>query len=352
MRTSVLFNVIGSLSLAFCFAAIAAGQDSDQGTALGPEPAIPVYTRFIRISMTGTLSSSVVSRKDTTTGEVGTGANTVQGERLYDSNELSTPKRGALIVEAPMSALKFVIEKGNYVARVRVTASAINGDGKAVWSQQKDITISGKQSKLEARRQGSLYFVRAVTLPGGSDYQVEGKVEDLQQNVTGTARNPLKPSAGAPGINASDAMFVRRTDESTDKFEADEVFSYEGNAFSPILDPIFPAGREFGMQVFFVIYPDLRGAPPEMSLELLRAGRAIAKGALPFKHKLNDLALDGRATGFTATERAHEFPYLADMKFSQLPAGDYEAVITVSQGRSTITRSVPFKVAGTPPPAK
>jgi len=311
-----------------------------------------VYTRFIRISMTGTLSSSVVSREDTTTGEIEPGAKTVQGERLYDSNELSTPRRGAMIVEAPMSALKFVIEKGNYVARVRVTATAINGAGKAVWSQQKEITISGKQSKLAARRQGSLYFVRAVTLPGGSRYWVEGKVEDLEANVTGTARNPLKTSAGAPGINASDAMLVRRLDESIDKFEADQVFSYEGNAFSPILDPVFPTGRKFGMQVFFVIYPDLRGAQPEMSLELLRAGRAIAKGALPFKHKLNDLALDGRATGFSATERAHEFPYLADMKFSRLPAGDYEAVITVSQGHSTIKRSVAFQVAGTPPPAK
>ncbi len=345
--TSLPFHVTGSLCIAFCFAAIAAGQ--------GPEPAIPVYTRFIHISMTGTLSSSVVSREDTTTAEVGkgaNGANTVQSERLYDSNELSTPGRGALIVETPMSALKFVIEKGTYVARVRVTATAVNGDGKAVWSQQKEITISGKQSKLEARRQGSLYFVREVTLPGGSHYWVEGKVEDLEANVTGTARNPLKNSAGAPGINASDAMFVRRLDESTDKFDADQVFSYEGNAFSPILDPVFPTGRAFGMQVFFVIYPDIRGAPPKMSLELLRAGRAIAKGALPFKHKLYDLALDGRATGFSATERAHEFPYLADMKFSQLPAGNYEAVITVSQGRSTISRSVPFKVAGTPPPAK
>ena len=350
VRTSLRFGVIAALGVVFGFAAT--GKDADQGTALGPEPTIPVYARFIRTSMTGTLSSSVVSRHDITTGEVGTGANTVQGERLYDSNELSTPRRGALIVEAPLSAIKFVTEKGNYVARVRVTATAIDGDGKAVWSQQKEITIRGKENKLEARRQGSLYFVRGVTLPGGSEYWVEGKVEDLQANVTGTVRNPFKPSGGAPGISASDAMFVRRLDDSVDKFEADQVFSYEGNAFSPVLDPVFPAGREFGMQVFFVIYPDLKGAPPEMSLELMQAGRAIAKGALPFKHKLNEGALDGRSTNFASTERAHEFPYLADMKFNQLPAGDYEAVITVSQGQSTITRNVPFKVAGTPPPAK
>jgi len=351
MRTLLRFCITAALgAIILCFSA--AGQNADQGIALGPEPTLPVYTRFIRISMTGTLSSSVVSRQDTTTGEVATGANTVQGERLYDSNETATPFRGALIVEAPLSALKFEAEKGNYVARARVTATAINGDGKEVWSQQKEITISAKQNKLEARRQGNLYFVRAVTLPGGTDYFVEGKVEDLKANVTGTVRTPFKASAGAPGINASDAMFVRKFDGAVDKFEADQVFSYEGNAFAPILDPVFPAGREFGMQVFFIIYPDLNGAQPELGLELLNAGRAIAKGALPFKNKLREAAYEGRATGFDATERAHEFPYLADMKFSQLPAGDYEAVITVSQGRSTVTRSVPFKVAGTPPPAK
>ncbi len=351
MRTSLRFYLIAALgSIAFCFSA--AGQDPGNGTSLGPETTIPVFTRFIRTSMTGTLSSSTVSRQDITTGEVGTGANTVQGERLYDSNELSTPMRGALIVEAPLSALKFVIEKGNYLARARVTATALDGNGRAVWSEHKEFTVSGKQSKLETRRQGSLFFVRGVTLPAGSDYTVEGKVEDLQAGVTGTARNPFKPSGGAPGISASDGLFVRKFDTSVDKFEADQVFSFEGNAFSPVLDPVFPAGREFGMQLFFIIYPDLKGARPEMSLELMSNGRAVAKGALPFKNKLSEPALDGRATNFAATERAHEFPYLADMKFNQLPAGDYQAVITVSQGRSTITRSVPFKVAGTPPPAK
>ena len=351
MRTSLPFCLIAALgSIVFCFSA--AGQEADQGTSLGSEPTIPVFTRFIRTSMTGTLSSSVVSRHDITTGEVGTGADTVQGERLYDSNELSTPMRGALIVEVPLSALKFEIEKGNYVARARVTATALDGAGHAAWSEHKEVTIKGPASKLEARRQGSLYFVRGVTLPAGAEYTLEGKVEDLQANVAGTVRNPFKPSAGAPGINASDAMFVRKLNESADRFEADQVFSFEGNSFSPVLDPVFPAGREFGMQLFVVIYPDLKGAKPEMSLELMTNGRVVAKGALPFKNKLSEAALDGKATNFSSTERAHEFPYLADMKFNQLPAGNYEAVITVSQGPSTLTRNVSFKVAGTPPPAR
>jgi hypothetical protein len=53
-----------------------------------------------------------------------------------------------------------------------------------------------------------------------------------------------------------------------------------------------------------------------------------------------------------ASQHAKEFPYLADMQFSQLPEGDYQAVIRIRQGGRIITREVPFKVVGTAPPAK
>jgi hypothetical protein len=339
--------VFGGLLLS-C-SALAAWQDA-QGVALETQTAIPVYTRFVRTSLSGTLSSSVVQRADQTS-QTFPGSTSEQGELLYgSSNEVATPLHGVVVVEVPLSALKFGIDKGNYLARARVTATVFNSDGRAVWSQQKESTIRGKEGKLEARRQGSLFFLREVTLPGGSAYTVEGKVEDLQAaGSAGTIQNPLKVGAGAPGLHASDAFFVRKFDGAVDKFEADQVISYEGNALSPMLDPVFPAGRQFGMQMFFVIYPDIQGAPPDMKLELKRGDQVAAQGALPFKTKMRDTAVEGKIADMTPGH-AHEFPYLADMKFSQLPAGDYEAVISIRQGRSTITRSVPFTVAGTPPP--
>jgi len=42
--------------------------------------------------------------------------------------------------------------------------------------------------------------------------------------------------------------------------------------------------------------------------------------------------------------QAREFPYLANIQGTKLAAGDYGAIVTVRQGKSVITRSVPFRV--------
>jgi hypothetical protein len=272
--------------------------------------------------------------------------------------------RGIVVVEAPLNALKFETDKGKSTARAKVIAAVHDSTGRVVWSADKEVNVRVKAGDLAERRQGSLFLVREVTLPGGSEYAVEAKVEDLQTNDAKTIQTPIVPAKGVPGLNASDAMFVRKLD-SADSFESDQTISFENTALAPVLDPVFPAGRKFGMQLFFVVYPDINGAQPEMSVQLTKDGKVAAQGALPFKNKLHEKAFEGKNSaslsggggvlGLPALltshgQQAHEFPYLANLQFSQLPAGDYEAVITVHQGGGTITRSVPFRVAGTPPP--
>ena len=363
MRTSERFCLIAALGVAFCFSA--AGQNAaDQGVSLGNQSAMPVFARFIRTSMSGTLNSSSASGlQDNATNAVGTGRSSWDGSRV-DSNTTAGPMHGMVLVEVPLTALKFNTENGKYVARAKVTATVHDSDGKAVWSAEKEIGVHGPERKLEARRQGSLFFVRGLTLMGGSEYTVDAQVEDLQAQQTGASQNPVVTGAGAPGLNASDAMFVRKLDDSTDSFEADQTISMEGVALAPVLDPVFPAGRKFGMQMFFVLYPDIDGGQPDMTLQLVSNGKMAAQAPLPFKHALHERAFDGKNTPNgsiaggttaifnTASQKVKEFPYLADMHFSQLPEGDYQAVIRIRQGGRIITREVPFKVAGTPPPAK
>ena len=365
MKTNCRLRAIALFGgLVLSCSGLAGWQDAaDQGVSLGNQSSMPVFARFIRTSMSGTLSSSSAGGlQDNTTSAVGTGRSSVDGSRL-DSNTTSGPMHGMVLVEVPLTALKFNTEKGKYVARAKVTATVHNSDGKAVWSQEKEIGIHGPEKKLAARRQGSLFFVRGLTLMGGSTYTVEAQVEDLQAQQTGASENPVVTGAGAPGLNASDAMFVRKLDESMDSFEADQTISVEGVALAPVLDPVFPAGRKFGMQLFFVLYPDIDGAQPDMTLQLMTNGKIAAQGPLPFKHTLHERAFDGKNTPNgsiaggttaifnTATQKAKEFPYLADMQFTQLPEGDYQAVVRIRQGGRIITREVPFKVAGTPPPA-
>jgi len=51
----------------------------------------------------------------------------------------------------------------------------------------------------------------------------------------------------------------------------------------------------------------------------------------------------GRSTAIYGAQ-AREFPYLANIQGTKLAAGDYGAIVTVRQGKSVITRSVPFRV--------
>src|ERR1700690_1347155 len=102
MRTSSRFYLITALGgVAFCFSA--AGQDAaDQGVSLGNQSAMPVFARFLRTSMSGTLSSSSAGGlRDNATGAIGTGRSSVDGGRIA-SNTTTGPMHGMVLVEVPL----------------------------------------------------------------------------------------------------------------------------------------------------------------------------------------------------------------------------------------------------------
>jgi hypothetical protein len=142
----------------------------------------------------------------------------------------------------------------------------------------------------------------------------------------------------------SDALFVRPFRGAVDRFEADQVFSYDGDALSPILQPEFRAGEPLNLQIYFVVYPDLYGAQPVMNLEILQNGRSVGRTTLPFTDAIRDTSREGR--GGLQGEQKRQFPYLATMRGAKLTPGEFEARVTVQQGKNVVTRSVPFRVMG------
>ncbi len=253
------------------------------------------------------------------------------------------PTNGLLLVECPFDALQFRAEGGRYAVQARVTETVRNAEGKPVWEAGKEISLKEPLKKQDVRRAGSLFYMRELQLPGGQ-YTIEATVEDLLAGKTGTISRALKAGDSLPGLGMSDALFVRPFNNSADRFEADQVLSYDAKALSPILDPVFQAGREFDLQLYFVIYPDLRGAQPEISLEILRNGQAVGRSQLPFNDRIRNTTGEGQALDAKG-EQKHEFPYLASILKASFDAGQYEARVTVRQGRSTITGAVPFRVA-------
>lgn len=257
------------------------------------------------------------------------------------------PTNGALLVETPIAALQLDDKGGSYLGRAVLTAMVKNAAGKTVWQAKKEFTLKGPSRKLDERRTGNVCFIRDVQLPGGQ-YTIEAAVQDLNSGKSGNFSEPLRASPSLPGFTVSDALFVRNLNGDADKFEGDQVISYEGRALAPLLDPAFQSGQMFNLEMYFILYPDIRGGQPDISIEILRDGQVVGRTHLPFADRLHDASRDNPNVGSGARsnqgEQKSEFPYLATIRDASFGAGQYEARLTVRQDKQTITRSASFRV--------
>ena len=177
-------------------------------------------------------------------------------------------------------------------------------------------------------------------------------MEDLVAGTTGVIQTPVRVGRNAPGLVASDALVVRPFKGSADKFEADEVLSYEGEALSPVLDPVFRAEAPIDLQVYLRLYPDIHDAPLDLSMEVLNDGHVVARMPLPFKSGLANNAREGASSKIAGRVenitggQSKEFPYLVNLKGAKFPPGDYQGVISIRQSKRVIKRVVAFKVVG------
>ncbi len=252
------------------------------------------------------------------------------------------PATGMVVAECPIGAFQSRTEGGKFTIEARVTETVRNAQGKSVWEARKDISIKETVKKHSGREKGNIYYVRGVQLPGG-EYTVEATVEDLVAGKSGKDSNTLHATSNLPGLAVSDAIFARYLNEAADRFEADRVLAYDGRALAPLLDPVFMANQPFTLRLYFVIYPDLNGAQPEVSLEILNNGQSAGRSQLGFRDVIKNTAGEnGTLSG--KSEQKHEFPYLTEIRDASFDAGQYEARVTVRQGRNTVTRSVPFRV--------
>jgi hypothetical protein len=323
--------------------------------------AIPVHVRLMRVSASPSKSEST-GGQETGFGEPFTLVSALdfsvvsEGASMEDAswpNDPHEPLQGLVTVESPLTAFRFDKDDtaGAYQGHARITAIVRDAKGEPIWTGQKDVNLHGPLSKLAARREGSIFFMRAVTLIGQGPFTMEVKVEDLVGQTTGTITTPVRIGRNAPGLAATDAVVVRPFRSSADAFEADQVLSYEGDALSPVLDPVYRADQPVDMQIYLRLYPDIQGTPLDMSLEVLNEGKVVGRMALPFKGMLSGSAREGASSGATGASgtmaaQAKEFPYLVNMKGAKLTAGDYQGVISIHQGKDVIKRVVAFKVVG------
>ena len=152
--------------------AAAESAPSSQGAI--PKFEIPLHIRFVSTAGTGSVSNSIMDH-DADFGAVSVlsapGAVSLaagSSEVPWEANDSNAPLQGLVTVEAPLNALKFNIDNnaGTYQGRARLTATVRNARGTVIWTGRREIGVRGQSRKLDARRQGSMFFMRAVTLVG------------------------------------------------------------------------------------------------------------------------------------------------------------------------------------------
>lgn len=257
------------------------------------------------------------------------------------------PMQGAMLVEAPISALQLDDKDSYYLLRATLSAEVKNADGKQVWQAKREYNLKVPARKVQERRAGNLYFIREVQLPGGK-YTIEAVVQDLNSGKSWNFSEPLRASNNLPGFSMSDAIIVRKLNDAADRFEGDQSLNYEGRALAPLLDPAFPANRPFDLELYFIMYPDLRGGQPQISVEILRDGQTVGRSQVAFNDSIRDTSREnqdvGSGAGAKNGEQKGEFPYIAAIRDASFSPGPYEARVTVRQDKQTITRSVSFRV--------
>ena len=319
---------------------------------------LPVHVRFIQISNRSGSTQSVTAQLGIDSSGAGYAAN--MGESASRAEGVGGPLHGYLIAQAPLSALHFDKDdrSGSYSAHAKVTMAARYASGKKngeiAWSQSKDVKVSGPLAKFHERELSNLLYLREISLPAGK-YTLESTVEDFLAKKTGSVSEPLKTGSGVPGLMVSDALFVRWFKGNADKFESDTVLNYEGNGFTPLLDPVFPANKPFKVDAFLILYPDVYGPQPIITMEIIREGKVVAAAQMPFKTKLRNDAMGGKGVGGDTGMIGglqHGFDYVASMNVDKMSPCDCQAKVTIQQGKSVVVRMLDLKVVDTGEVAK
>jgi len=319
---------------------------------------LPVHVRFIQISNRPGGTQSITAQLGVDSGGAGYGGNVGEASSLTEG--LGGPLHGYLVAQAPLTALHFDKDDrgGSYSAHAKVTMAARYASGKKngeiAWSQSKDVRVNGSLAKFHEREISNLLYLREISLPAGR-YTLEATVEDLLAKKTGSISEPLKTGSGVPGLMVSDALFVKWFKGNADKFESDTVLNYMGNGFTPLLDPVFPANTPFKVDAFLILYPDVYGPQPIITMDIIRDGKVVASAQMPFRTKLRNDAGGGKGVG---TDQGmigglqHGFDYVASMNVDKMSPCDCQAKITIQQGKSTVVRMLDIKVADTGEVAK
>jgi VWFA-related protein len=251
--------------------------------------------------------------------------------RILQLGNLSEGNTNALVVEVPISELEMRDDANTNLFSVHasIVAQIKNQAGTVIEHFSEDVPRRSNLDSKETARAGFVTLQRHFSIEPGQ-YVLETAVMDRFSGKMGAERQTFQVINAPSGPTLSDVALVRRMDPYSEESDAFEPLRYKHSRIVPnVSGEVVPGTKDISL--FFLVHPDMDGSTPAMlEMQVLRNGGLI--GQIP-------LQLPKEAAG-------EAVPYLASIKASSLPPGNYQVTETFTQGGKVAERSANFRIGG------
>ncbi|HSE25340.1 MAG TPA: VWA domain-containing protein, partial [Pyrinomonadaceae bacterium] len=242
------------------------------------------------------------------------------------------PGLSLILAEAPISAFSFTSnDNKSYRADFSLVALIRNEANQVVQKLSQNYPLTGPLDQLDVAKKGEVLFYRETQLPPGT-YTLEliafdgstGKVTVKKTTIDIPTIDETKPRLSSVAV-------LRRAEKLTpEEQKSDQPFHYGELLIYPNLgEPVLKSVTQ-QLAFFFAAWP-AKGytAPLQVTVEILQNHRSLVKtpGELP------------------TPDESGQIKYASSFPLDKFPPGSYELKVTVSDDRSTVSRSTSFTIA-------
>ncbi|HKV37827.1 MAG TPA: VWA domain-containing protein, partial [Blastocatellia bacterium] len=247
--------------------------------------------------------------------------------------ESKRPGLVPVLVRVPAAALAYSVdsEKKTYSTDFTVVALIKDESGRDVKKLSQHYQLSGSSDELDAARRGDVLFYREAVLPPGT-YSVEAIAYDslTRRSCVRTASVEVA-AADVAKLRLSSLVLLKRAEKlSADDQKVSNPFHYGELLVYPNMgEPLLKSANK-DLSFFFTVYPAVGStSSPKLTVEVETAnGKGLARTSPPLP----------------AADATGRIQFASQLPLGAYPPGSYSLKITVTDGLSTVSRSVPFTV--------
>lgn len=243
---------------------------------------------------------------------------------------LPTGNENTLVVEVPLSSLETHSDpNANLLSwHASIVSEVKDKSGNLVEHFSQDIPGRAALDSKEQLQSSCVTMQRHFSVAPG-EYTLETAVVDRNSGKMAGQRVQFEVANAASGPFLSDVAVARRIDPSPEELDPFEPLRYkEGKIVPSLSGQVSPEAKD--LSFFFLVDPDSSMSDAAMlELEVRRNGELY--GQVPLQLPKNP---------------GQTFPYLASLKTSSLPAGNYDVTLTMTQGGKIMERQASFNIAG------